>query len=59
MDEKLQGPLGVFNYELEPDGGRLKKRQLELVEVRGTTAETPQIEKPLLDVEAELHDVAV
>ena len=49
MDEKLQGPLGVFNYELEPDGGRLKKRQLELVEVRGTAAETPQITKPLLD----------
>jgi len=33
MDEKLEGPLGVFNYELVPIGGRLKKRALELVEV--------------------------
>lgn len=32
MDEKLEGPLGVFNYELVPVGGRLKKRALELVE---------------------------
>ena len=33
MDEKLEGPLGVFDYELVPVGGRLKKRALELVEV--------------------------
>jgi hypothetical protein len=32
MDEKLEGPLGVFNYELVPVGGRMKKRALELVE---------------------------
>ena len=24
MDEKLEGPLGVFNYELVPIGGRLE-----------------------------------
>ena len=33
MDEKLEGPLGVFDYELQPIQGRLKKRALELVEV--------------------------
>ena len=33
LDEKLEGPLGVFNYELVPVGGRWKKRALELVEV--------------------------
>ena len=27
MDEKLEGPLGVFNYELVPVGGRFKKRR--------------------------------
>ncbi len=33
MDEKLEGPLGVFNYELVPIGGRLKEEALKLVEV--------------------------
>jgi len=33
VDEKLEGPLGVFDYELQPIKGRLKKRALELVEV--------------------------
>lgn len=33
VDEKLEGPLGVFDYELQPIKGRLKKRVLELVEV--------------------------
>jgi len=33
MDEKLEGPLGVFNYELVPIGGRLKEQVLKLVEV--------------------------
>ena len=33
VDEKLEGPLGVFDYELQPVQGRLKKRALELVEV--------------------------
>ena len=33
MDEKLGGPLGVFNYELLPIGGRLKEEVLKLVEV--------------------------
>ena len=33
MDEKLEGPLGVFNYELLPIGGRLKEEVLKLVEV--------------------------
>jgi hypothetical protein len=33
MDEKLEGPLGVFNHELLPIGGRLKEEVLELVEV--------------------------
>jgi hypothetical protein len=33
MDEKLEGPLGVFNYELLPLGGRLKEEVLKLVEV--------------------------
>ena len=33
MDEKLEGPLGVFNYELVPIGGRLKEEVLKLVEV--------------------------
>ena len=33
VDEKLEGPLGVFDYELQPIQGRLKKRALELVEV--------------------------
>jgi len=29
----LEGPLGVFNYELVPIGGRLKEQVLKLVEV--------------------------
>ena len=33
VDEKLEGPLGVFDYELQPIKGRLTKRVLELVEV--------------------------
>ena len=33
VDEKLEGPLGVFNYELVPINGRLKEHVLELVEV--------------------------
>jgi hypothetical protein len=33
VDEKLEGPLGVFDYELHPIKGRLKRRALELVEV--------------------------
>ena len=33
MDEKLEGPLGVFNYDLVPIGGRLKEEALKLVEV--------------------------
>ncbi len=33
VDEKLEGPLGVFDYELQPIKGWLKKRALELVEV--------------------------
>ncbi len=33
VDEKLEGPLGVFDHELRPIKGRLKKRALELVEV--------------------------
>jgi hypothetical protein len=33
VDEKLEGPLGVFNYELLPIGGRLKEQVLKLVEV--------------------------
>jgi len=33
MDEKLEGPLGVFDYELVPIGGRLKEHALQLVEV--------------------------
>ena len=33
MDEKFEGPLGVFNYELVPIGGRLKEAVLKLVEV--------------------------
>ncbi len=33
VDEKLEGPMGVFDYELQPIKGRLKKRALELVEV--------------------------
>jgi hypothetical protein len=32
IDERLEGPLGVFNYELVRVGGRLKQRALELVE---------------------------
>ena len=32
MDEKLEGPLGVFNDELVPIGGRLKEQALTLVE---------------------------
>ncbi len=32
MDEKLEGPLGVFNYELLPIGGRLRE-EVKLVEV--------------------------
>ena len=46
MDEKLEGPLGVFDYELQPIKGRLKKRALELVEVAewpaGPSATDPQ-----------------
>ncbi len=33
VDEKLEGPLGVFDHELQPIKGRLKKWALELVEV--------------------------
>ena len=33
VDEKLEGPLGVFDYELQPIKGRLKKRARELVKV--------------------------
>ena len=33
MDEKLEGALGVVDYELQPIKGRLKRRALELVEV--------------------------
>ena len=33
MGEKLEGPIGVFNYELLPIGGRLKEEVLKLVEV--------------------------
>ena len=33
VDEKLEGPLGVFDYELQPIGGRLKEEVLKLVEV--------------------------
>jgi hypothetical protein len=33
MDEKLDGPIGVFNYGLLPIGGRLKEEVLKLVEV--------------------------
>ena len=32
MDEKLEGPVGIFNYELVPIGGRLKEQALQLVE---------------------------
>ena len=32
VDEKLEGPLGVFDYDLEPVTGRLRRRALELVE---------------------------
>ena len=32
MDEKLEGPVGIFNYELVPVGGRLKEQALQLVE---------------------------
>ena len=32
MDEKLEGPSGVFNYELVPIGGRHKEHALQLVE---------------------------
>lgn len=32
VDEKLEGPLGVFDYDLEPVTGRLQRRALELVE---------------------------
>ena len=32
VDEKLEGPLGVFDYELQPIKGRLKKRAPELTE---------------------------
>jgi hypothetical protein len=32
VEEKLERPLGVFDYELQPVKGRLKKRALELVE---------------------------
>ena len=30
VDEKLEGPLGVFDYELQPIEVRLKRRALEL-----------------------------
>ena len=33
VDEKLEGPLDVFNYKLLPINGRLKEQVLELVEV--------------------------
>ena len=33
LDEKLEGPIGAFNYELVPIGGRLKEQALTLVEV--------------------------
>lgn len=33
MDEKLEVPIGVFNYELLPIGGHLKEEVLKLVEV--------------------------
>ena len=33
VDEKLEGPLGVFNYELVPINGRRKEHVLERVEV--------------------------
>ena len=33
MDEKLEGPLGVFNDEVLPIGRRLKEQVLKLVEV--------------------------
>jgi hypothetical protein len=33
VDEKLEGPLGVFDHDLQPIKGRLEKRALELVEV--------------------------
>lgn len=33
VDEKLEGPLGVFDYEPQPIKGRLKEQALKLVEV--------------------------
>jgi hypothetical protein len=33
VDEKLEGPLGVFNYELLPIDGQLKEQVLKLVEL--------------------------
>ena len=33
MDEKLEGPLGVFNDEVLPIGRRLKEQVLKLAEV--------------------------
>jgi len=32
VDERLEGPLGVFDYELQPIEGLRRKRALELVE---------------------------
>ena len=40
VDEKLEGPLGVFNYELLPIEGRLKEevlRTVDAAEWRGWT----------------------
>ena len=33
MDEKLEGPIGVFNYELLPINGRLREEVLKLIDV--------------------------
>ena len=33
VDGKLEAPLGVFDYELQPIKLRHKKRALELVEI--------------------------
>ena len=33
IDEKLEGPLGVFNYELLPINGRLREEVLKLIDV--------------------------
>jgi len=44
MDEKVDGPIGVFNYEPLPIGGRLKEEMLKLVEV----AERPGLDLRML-----------